>query len=195
MIIGVTGKSGSGKSTLAKAICFELSDTQTYAYCSLDDVGHQVLEMPAYAEKVISTFNLKDKSKVDRKELGDLVFNNRHEMVKLNDIVWEAMQEIVDARLKEAENIVLDYLLLPHTKYWAMCDKTIAVLCDADVRMKRACKRDNITEEKFRLRDSNSIDFSDLKFDFTIDTTGYKNFDDFFYNMASFIHKELKVTL
>ena len=75
MIIGITGKSGSGKSTLARKI-MEIKNNSIYL--EMDKVGHNALTNPKVIEEVIKTFGkevIKD-DKVDRKKLGEIVFDN-----------------------------------------------------------------------------------------------------------------------
>ena len=105
---------------------------------------------------------------VDRKKLGEIVFNSRNEMEKLSDITWKYMQIEIDKilNLNKDKIIILDWLLLLNTKYFDTCDVKILLDVSYDVRKKRAMKRDNITEEDFDLREQASIDFDETLFDY-----------------------------
>jgi dephospho-CoA kinase len=170
MLIGISGKSGSGKSTLAKRIGEIMTNSLVI---SIDDIGHEVLTLPEIINEIKDTFgdDITKNGYVDRKLLGDIVFNNRHEMDKLTDITWKGMQVIIDNILDNNKDkiIIIDWLLLPHTKYFKMCDLKILVDVPFEIRMERAMLRDGISEEKFRLRDSASIELIRDDFDIVVE--------------------------
>lgn len=155
MIIGITGKSGSGKTTLAKFF-----ETIGYYHINIDSIGHFVIEnYPKYMKSIFGT--------TDRKEIGNLLFNNREKYRSAVEFIWEKQQEIIDAKLKEHNytNIVLDFILLPHTKYWDICDKKILCEKSDEIRKERVISRDNITEDYFNLRDKASIEYNKEEMD------------------------------
>ena len=170
MIIGICGKSGCGKSTLANRI-IELTNNKAI-HLDIDKVGHSVLLLPEVKEELIKTFGesiLKD-DKVDRKILSKIVFNSRNEMSKLSDITWKYMQIKIDNFLNNHKDkiILLDWLLLPNSKYFDMCDIRILIDIPYKVRKQRAIKRDGITEEDFDLREKASINFDKSAFNYVI---------------------------
>ena len=168
MILGLCGKSGSGKTTLATQIMQLAGDN---AIClDIDKIGHNVLLFPEVKKELINSFGeaIIKENMVDRKKLGEIVFNSRNEMEKLSDITWKYMQIEIDKilNLNKDKIIILDWLLLLNTKYFDMCDVKILLDVSHDVRKKRAMKRDNITEEDFDLREQASIDFDETLFDY-----------------------------
>lgn len=176
MIIGICGKSGSGKTTLANQI-MQLAGNN--AIClDIDKIGHSVLLLPAVKKELINSFgeSIIKENMVDRKKLGEIVFNSRNEMGKLSDITWKYMQIEIDKilNLNKDKIIILDWLLLLNTKYFDMCDVKILLDVSYDVRKKRAMKRDNITEEDFDLREKASIDFDETLFDYVFKTNDEK---------------------
>ena len=96
MIIGICGKSGCGKSTLANQI-IELTDNKAI-HLDIDKVGHRVLLLPEVQEELVSSFgeSVVRENSVDRKKLGEIVFDSRKEMNKLSDITWKYMQIEID---------------------------------------------------------------------------------------------------
>lgn len=170
MIIGICGKSGSGKSTLANQI-IELTDNKS-VHLDIDKIGHKVLLIPEVKEELIQSFGEKIivQDKVNRKKLGEVVFNSRHEMKKLTDITWKYMQVEIDQFLDDnkEKNIILDWLLLSITKYFAICDLKILLDIPFDIRKQRAMKRDNISDADFLLREKSSIDFNVELFDYIL---------------------------
>lgn len=170
MIIGVCGKSGSGKSTLANQIIESTSNDTVHL--DIDKVGHNVLSLLEVKNELVSAFgkSIVNENIIDRKKLGQIVFNSRKEMEKLSDITWKYMQIEIDnfLSLHKEKIIVLDWILLPITKYFDLCDVKILLDIPYEIRKQRAIKRDGITEEAFDLRDIASICFDSNDFDYVI---------------------------
>lgn len=105
MIIGITGKSGSGKSTLSKKYI-----DKGFTHIEIDEIGHQVLSENKYIiEAWFGTTN--------RKELGNILFKNKKLYEEFSCVVWKAMEKKIDRIIQTNQNVVLDYILLPQTKY------------------------------------------------------------------------------
>ena len=170
MIIGICGKSGCGKSTFSHQII--ASCHSEVVHLDIDKVGHNSLTVDKVKEELIKSFgdSIIEENYVDRKKLGEIVFVSRHEMKKLTDITWEYMQLEIDKFLSENNDkiVILDWQLLPKTKYFDMCDMKILLDIPYEIRKKRAMQRDNITEEAFDLRESASIDYNENDFDFVL---------------------------
>ena len=176
MMIGICGKSGCGKSTLAKKI-IKLSDKK-YVHLEIDKVGHHVLLVPEVQEELVKAFGqevLKE-GMVDRKKLGEIVFDSRNEMDKLTEITWKQMQIEIDEFIRQHpdEIVILDWILLPISKYFDQCDMTILLDVPYEVRKQRAMKRDNISEEAFALREKASLEYDPNMFDIVLTKTDPK---------------------
>jgi dephospho-CoA kinase len=172
MIIGITGKSGSGKSTYAS----QMAEENGFRVVHIDKIAHGIMNLPAFKAKFIDIFGdqvIKD-GVVDRKYLGDLVFENRHLYKEMSDLVWNMMKHRIDDILSTHENVILDWILLPHTHYWKMCDTKILMVADEEDRKSRVMARDNISAEYLNKRDSAGIDYSNIEFDQVIYTTKEK---------------------
>lgn len=171
MIIGICGKSGSGKSTLAKIL---KTNHKNVVHLDIDKVGHNALEKKEAKEELIQTFGeeILNQKYIDRKKLGQKVFNSRHQMDNLTKITWKYMQLEIDEFLKNNENkiIILDWLLLPLSKYFEKCDIKILLDVPYEIRKQRAIKRDNITENEFDLREKATINYDKKLFDFVFDS-------------------------
>ena len=177
MIIGICGKSGSGKSTLAKNI-IELSNYKA-VHLEIDKVGHRALLNEKAKKELVKEFgeSIIKENNVDRKKLGDIVFNSRDEMQKLTDITWKCMQQEIDEFLEDNKDkiVILDWLLLPKTEYFDICDIKILLDVPYEIRKMRAIKRDNITSEAFDLRESSSIEYNKEKFDYVLENSEKEN--------------------
>ena len=165
-IIGITGKSGSGKTTLASLLSKKLN----CRHIDIDKIGHEALYRPEIFDILIQKFGpeiLDENRNINRKKIGNIVFTQEKKMQELCDITWDFIQQQLDLILsQENEIIVLDWMLLPNSKYWDKCNCKILVTSDATERKERIIKRDNISEEYFDKRDSSSIDYCQISFDY-----------------------------
>ena len=196
MIIYVTGKSGSGKSTFSKLLAKELN----YKYIDVDDIDHKVYEYPEIMKKAYQLFGTNINNELgefDRKKLGQIVFSERHsERVKaFSDLTWEYMKKILDNEL--VDNSVVDWILLPHTKYWA--NNALRILVkphDKNVRLRKLMVRDNITEEYVTLRDKASIEYNESEFDFVfMNDYNYEKLKDNVSNVMNYIKSATTLTV
>ena len=173
MIISICGKSGSGKSTLAKKI---IEERKNVIHIDIDKIAHQVLTIPIVKQQLQEQFkDVLTDNEVDRKKLGPIVFSSTKNMDILTQITWPHMEQEIDRIISENKDkiIILDYLLLPKTKYFEQSDLKILLDIPKDIRKQRILKRDNITEDKFDLRDSSSIEYDKDEFDFIISSDNY----------------------
>lgn len=174
MLITITGASGSGKSSISEFLC---SSDKNIVHLNIDTVGHKVLDMPEIKKIVSEKFHIKIKEdKIDRKELGDLIFNNHQNMKQLSDITWKAMEDLIDNFIVENKHkiIILDWILIPKTKYFNDSNINILVQSDFNTRMKRATQRDEIDESAFKEREQATLDFTRNNFDYIIENYDIK---------------------
>lgn len=168
MLIGICGKSGSGKTTLANMFV----EKEKAIHLDIDKIGHLVLTFSDVKNELIKNFGryIIINNKVDRKTLGSIVFNSKEKMDKLIDITWPYMEKEIDKLLLENQNkvIVLDWLLLPKTKYFLMCDKRVLLDIPIDIRRKRVIERDKITKDQFYIRDKAGPSYNKNDFNYVI---------------------------
>ncbi len=169
MLIVLCGKSNSGKGTVAK---YFTTMNDNIIHLDIDKIAHQVNDKEVVIQEITQTFGKKviDNNRVNRKELGKIVFNNQEEMNKLEAITWKYMQEEIDKFIAKNNNkiIILDYIMLPKTKYFKEADLRILVEAPYEKRIQRALIRDNITKELFAQRDNASIEYIERDFDYII---------------------------
>ncbi len=145
-IIGVTGNSGSGKSFASSILlsrgCFVID---------LDKIGHSIydnVECLYEIDRSIEGDFIVD-GKVNRKLLGNIVFNDAKSLKLLTSItdkyIYEHTLEII--KKCKSECVVLDGALIFDSKVLNLCDDVILITSNIDERIKRIIKRDNITKE------------------------------------------------
>lgn len=174
MLITITGSSGSGKSSISEYLC---SLDKNIVHLNIDTVGHEVLDMPEIKKIISKRFHLKiENDKINRKELGDLIFNNHQNMKQISDITWKVMEKLIDNFIIENQNkiVILDWILIPKTKYFKISDISILIKSDFNTRMKRATRRDGINENAFRKREQATLDFTRNDFDYIIENYDIK---------------------
>ena len=176
MIICICGKSCSGKSTLSMKIASIFDNS---VYVDIDKIGHSVLNIKKDKNELINNFGneIIANNIVNRKKLGSIVFNSKTEMEKLTDITWKYMEKEIDKIIEENQDkmIILDYLLLPKTKYFKMSNLRILLDIPYHIRKERALMRDKITSEEFDLREKNSMEYNINDFNYVLKNTDILN--------------------
>lgn len=171
MIICVVGKSGSGKSYICK-LFQSLSDN--VVHLDIDNISHKVLTYSEVYDELVYTFgdlvSNSDKKTINRRALGNIVFNSEEEMNKLTKITWPHMQILIDSFISSHSNnvILLDWQLLLKSKYYNLSDIKILVNSPLELRIQNTILRDNITREIFDIRDNASFEFNSNEFDYVI---------------------------
>lgn len=169
MLIGLMGKSGCGKTTVS--LLFKELDADIQIL-EIDKIGHKAYEDKEVKQKMLTHFGTEifDESlNVNRKKLATIVFNDSSMMQKLYDATYAFMEKQIDSFISKHDIAILDYALLPLTKYYNMCDLKLLVTSNYTTRYKRVTKRDNISKEKYDERDANSVDYSSTYFDYVIE--------------------------
>lgn len=162
MIIGITGKSGSGKTTMANIIRDEFGFEVIHG----DEVAHEVLDFYAY-KFFLDSHNIPlNGNKVDRKYLGQYLFNSESLMKDYNNYIYVLIENALDNLLKDkTKNYIIDWNFLPITSYFKECDIKILMKCDTEIRRERVKNRDNITDEYFTSRESKGLEYNDEDYD------------------------------
>ena len=175
MLIGICGKSGSGKSTISNYLKEEFDAI----HCDIDKIGHYVLTLSNVQKALINCFGLEicEEGKINRKKLGQIVFNSVEKMKILEQITWKHMEIEIDRIINQNKDkiIILDWQLLPKTKYLSLCDLKILIDIPYEIRKQRLLKRDNISAEKIDLREKASITYNKNDFDYVFNTNDSEN--------------------
>jgi len=137
-VIGLTGGIGSGKSTVARYLA-ELGAVVLDA----DKVGHAVFQPDTEAWRdVVATFGqqiLTSGGEIDRKKLGEIVFNDPEEMSRLNRIMHPRMYDMVVKQIAEyrrqgVDVVVIEAAILIEAGWTTLVDEVwVAVASEAAV--------------------------------------------------------------
>lgn len=175
LILGLTGGIATGKSTVSnyfKKLGIPVIDA---------DVGSRIIVEPGTdglkkIEKYFGDNILKQDGTLDRKELGEIVFNDKIQLTKLNAILDEHIRkwmtkQIVESLRNNPPLIVLDIPLLYENNYLSEVDLVMVVTTTKDVQLKRLMERDKISEKsaKTRIIAQLSIENKTKKADIVID--------------------------
>ncbi|SHG84394.1 dephospho-CoA kinase [Ornithinibacillus halophilus] len=161
IVIGLTGSIASGKSTVSL-----MFDEFNIPVIDADKISREVVEPGEEAyEKIVATFGesiVREDGKLDRKELGAIVFENEEKRKQLNEIVHPAVRKSMlekrDALIEQGEKcVVLDIPLLFESKLTHFVNKTIVVYVDEDVQLKRLMERDGYNEKEAMQRIQSQI--------------------------------------
>ena len=170
MLISICGLQGSGKSTLSR----KLQEKINNSICiDIDKISHSIYDNKDCYNEVINTFkDVTTNNKIDRNKLGKIVFNSKEEMEKLTRCTWKYMEKEIDSIIENNKDkvIILEWLLLNNTKYLKLSDLRILIEEKESIRKERVLKRDNISEEKFYIRDKSAIPYKKEDFNCIINT-------------------------
>lgn len=142
-IIGITGGIGTGKSTVLTL----LKEKYNAYIIETDKLAHDLmLPYEAAYLKIVSTFGekiLKEDKTIDRMLLGEIVFQDKEALEKLNNIVHPAVKEYIlaDIKQKKYENQVSYYVieaaLLIEDGYKEICDELWYIYAETEERIRR----------------------------------------------------------
>ena len=148
--IGLTGGIASGKSSAGKL----LQEKHRLAVLDADRYAREALApgttasqavLIRYGQRVFCGDHL------DRKALGEIVFNNPNERLWLEQLVHPVVNQMMDQeiiRLADAKAIVLMIPLLFETGLDSLCTEIWLVDCDEKQQIERLITRDNCTNQQ-----------------------------------------------
>ena len=174
-IIGITGASGSGKTTISQKFN-QRKDTKVI------DADKIVKEMAKpntpYLLEIQKTFQKEavifENGTLNRPKLAQLIYKDEESLKKLNRITFNYLIPRIVEEIKnvsaDIQRIVIDAPLLFEAHLDEYCDFTVALYVPDELKIKRICARDKISENvaKDRLKIQKSNEFYKQKADCVI---------------------------
>lgn len=177
LIVGLSGNIGCGKSSLSNIFKEEHIDV-----VDADIVARHIFEDEELLETVFKKFGPSIKNKdgsLNRKALGNIVFNDDKKLVELNNITHPRIKEKIFNQIEDIRNqnksiAILDAALLVEGGYLKDVDLLLIVTCDENVQIERIKLRDNCTKEEALSRINSQMSQTEkAKYaDYIIDNSG-----------------------
>ncbi|KAL1741659.1 dephospho-CoA kinase-domain-containing protein [Schizophyllum fasciatum] len=156
LVVGLTGGIATGKSTVST-----LLKNANVPVIDADVLARQVVEpgTPGLA-RIVKAFGpqvLNKDGSLDRKALGEIIFNDAEKRKVLNGIVhpavrWAMVKAVAAAWLTGKRVCVVDVPLLIESGIWRYVGQTVVVSCPSDIQLERLMQRDKSTEAAARAR-------------------------------------------
>ena len=159
--IALTGGIATGKSTVANLFMLD-----GFLTIDADKIAHKILDNNT--SKISELFGTKYilNNKVNRKELGNLIFNNLQEKLKLEKFIHPLIKEqiIKDAKIFEDNNkpYLIDIPLFFENKNYNI-EKSIVVYTSKDIQVQRLMNRDKSNSKDALARINNQMDIEKKK--------------------------------
>ncbi len=175
---GLTGSIACGKTTVAN-----IFKKYGIFVIDLDNIAREVVKPGEPGLKlIINEFGkefLTSKGELNRKKLGNLIFNDINAKKKLENIlhpiIFNKEKEIILNYLKDHPNsiVIVDAALMIETGSYKRYNKIIIVYTPEDLQIQRLMKRDNLSyiEAKKRIEAQMSIEEKRKYADFIIDNS------------------------
>ncbi len=177
-IIGLCGGSGAGKSALSSVICDlggAVIDTDR-VYRELCVAGSSCLHEIADA---FGGGALTESGELNRPVVADIIYRDAKKRTELNEITHKYIKAdtarlIAEYRRAGKTAVIVDAPLLFEAGFDRMCDLTVGVIADPEIRIARIIARDGIDEKTARKRiaSQDSDDVLIEKCDYIIENNG-----------------------
>ncbi|MCH4461708.1 dephospho-CoA kinase [Staphylococcus haemolyticus] len=178
-VIGLTGGIATGKSTVSElltAFGFKVVDADIAARKAVAK-GTKGLEQvrAAFGDSAVT-----EEGEMDRKYVGEIVFNHPEKRLELNDIVHPIVREIMEEEkqsyLNQGYDVIMDIPLLFENELQNTVDEVWLVYTSESIQIERLMERNQLSLEdaKARVYSQISIDKKSRMADHVIDNLGDK---------------------
>lgn len=178
-VIGLTGGIASGKSTVS-----ELLSVFGFKVVDADKAAREAVKKGskglAQVREVFGDEAIDENSEMNRRYMGDLVFNHPEKRLELNAIIHPIVRDIMEEEkqeyLKQGYNVIMDIPLLFENELENTVDEVWVVYTSESIQMDRLMQRNNLSLEdaKARVYSQISIDKKSRMADHVIDNLGDK---------------------
>ena len=135
-----------------------------------DLIAHKIMEVgQAGYQAVVDYFGSKiltDNQTINRRKLGEIVFNDQAKLKKLNSLTHplvhqEIKRQMEQYRLNQEKLVVIDVPLLFESGFESLCDGVLVISISPELQLKRLMKRNNFTEKEALSRINNQMPLSE----------------------------------
>lgn len=178
-VIGLTGGIASGKSTVS-----ELLSVFGFKVVDADKAAREAVKKGskglAQVREVFGDEAIDENGEMNRRYMGDLVFNHPEKRFELNAIIHPIVRDIMEEEkqeyLKQGYNVIMDIPLLFENELENTVDEVWVVYTSESIQMDRLMQRNNLSLEdaKARVYSQISIDKKSRMADHVIDNLGDK---------------------
>ncbi|HCC5637404.1 TPA: dephospho-CoA kinase [Staphylococcus aureus] len=178
-VIGLTGGIASGKSTVS-----ELLSVFGFKVVDADKAAREAVKKGskglAQVREVFGDEAIDENGEMNRRYMGDLVFNHPEKRLELNAIIHPIVRDIMEEEkqeyLKQGYNVIMDIPLLFENELENTVDEVWVVYTSESIQMDRLMQRNNLSLEdaKARVYTQISIDKKSRMADHVIDNLGDK---------------------
>ncbi|HCW9997835.1 TPA: dephospho-CoA kinase [Staphylococcus aureus] len=178
-VIGLTGGIASGKSTVS-----ELLSVFGFKVVDADKAAREAVKKGskglAQVREVFGDEAIDENGEMNRRYMGDLVFNHPEKRLELNAIIHPIVRDIMEEEkqeyLKQGYNVIMDIPLLFENELENTVDEVWVVYTSESIQMDRLMQRNNLSLEdaKARVYSQISIDKKSRMADYVIDNLGDK---------------------
>ncbi|HDA9165047.1 TPA: dephospho-CoA kinase [Staphylococcus aureus] len=178
-VIGLTGGIASGKSTVS-----ELLSVFGFKVVDADKAAREAVKKGskglAQVREVFGDEAIDENGEMNRRYMGDLVFNHPEKRLELNAIIHPIVRDIMEEEkqeyLKQGYNVIMDIPLLFENELDNTVDEVWVVYTSESIQMDRLMQRNNLSLEdaKARVYSQISIDKKSRMADHVIDNLGDK---------------------
>lgn len=176
--LGLTGGIATGKTTISNYL-----KTKGIPVLDADEYARKVVEpgTPGLTD-IVNTFGkqvLQSDGSLNRKLLGQIIFNDMTARQKLNDITHPQIQQMMTDELQKLAKgktplVILDIPLLLENHNIAGADAIMVVTVPESIQLNRLMQRNNLTKEEAQRRIDAQMPLSEKEklADFIVDNSG-----------------------
>lgn len=156
IVIGLTGGILSGKSTISQMLA-----EKGAVIIDADKIGHEAYKPHTKTwQELVDAFGesiLKQNMEIDRKKLGEIVFNDPRALARLNEIVHPRMHTMMKEEIERLRGagvgmVVLEAAVLIEANWTDLVDEVWVAVAPEEVAVKRLQNRGGLSEEQARAR-------------------------------------------
>ena len=151
-VIGLTGGISSGKSIVSQSLA-----EMGAVIIDADKVGHEAFKpdtelwrevVAAFGKQIISP-----SGDINRKKLGEIVFNNSESLERLNQIMHPGMYDMMKTQLEEyrrqgVDVVVLEAAILIEANWTSLVDEVWVTIASEAAVIRRLKERNGLSEQQ-----------------------------------------------